>query len=104
MPLVPLHTQITPSRIHRNNHLNLLNPKQSLDLLLSIDRLEDVIEALVVNQPVDLVTLAKLRAVPLLVLPHTTMEVASHSNVKPLRAVCQNVNAVTAAIVRMHSY
>jgi hypothetical protein len=86
MPFVPALTQITPGRIHRNNQLNLFNPEPAFDPLLAVDRLAHIVEALVVDKPVNLVAFAELRTVPKLVFPNPPVKIICNSDVKRLRS------------------
>ena len=101
MPLVPLLTQIAPRRIHRNNQLNLLIPEPPLDPLLAVNRVAHIIEAFVINQPIDLVPLAEFRSIPKLVFPNPPAEVIRNAGVERLGAVCENINAVAPLVARM---
>jgi hypothetical protein len=101
MPFVPPLTQIVPPRIHRNNQLDLLNPKPAFDPLLPVNRVAHIIKALVVNEPFDFVTLAECRSVPKLVFPNAAVKVVCNSNVKRLGAICQDINAVTAVRLKV---
>jgi hypothetical protein len=53
--LIPLLTQVLPLWIDRNDQCNLLNPQQTFNLLLALNRVTDILEALKVNQAVELV-------------------------------------------------
>jgi hypothetical protein len=87
MAFVPSLTQIAPRRIHGNNQLKFLDPKPALDLLLAVDCVAYVVETFVVNEPVDLVPLAKLRPDSGLVSPNSAAEIICDSNVKRLGAI-----------------
>jgi len=75
MPFVPSLAKIAPRRIHRDNQLNFLDPQPALDPLLAVNRVAHIVEALVVNQPIDLVPLAKFRPVSKLVLPNPPLQI-----------------------------
>jgi len=104
MPFVRFLAQIA--------HVGFLETSSSIFLILSsplklffpVDCLNHIVEALVVDQPVDLVACAKVRSVALLVLPDTTVEVSGHTNVERLRAVRQNVDGIVAAFAIAHSF
>jgi len=102
MPVVPPFTQIDPRRIHGNYQLDFLNPKPAFDPLLAVNRSAHIVEALVVDESINLVALAELRSVPKFVFLNTPMQVICNSDVERLGALGQNVNAVVRVIAGMH--
>src|SRR5450759_5459033 len=81
MSFVPPVTQIDPRRIHRNNQLNFPDPKPAFDPLLAVNRVAHIIKTLVVNETINLVTLAECRSAPKLVFPNAAVQVICHSNI-----------------------
>ena len=67
--LIPLLTQVLPLWIDRNDQRNLLNPQQTFNLLLALNRVTDILEALNVNQAASLYFAAKLEPTPRLCAP-----------------------------------
>src|SRR5580704_17353621 len=102
MAFVPPFTQIAPRWVHRNNQLNLLDPKPALDPLLAPDSVAHIVKALVINKTINLVALAELRSVPKLVLPNPPMEAVRNADIETLGAVGQNVNAVATVLAELH--
>lgn len=87
MPFVPLHTQILPRRIDRHDQSDLLDPQPAFDLVLALDRIMDILEALEVNQPIKLVLRRKTRSACGLMLPHSLDQVPRNPCVHRLRPV-----------------
>ena len=87
MPLIPPLTQITPRGIHRDNQLDLLDPKPAFDSLLLVNRLAHIIKTFVVNEAINLVALAEFRSVPKLVFPNAAGKIICNPNVKRLGTV-----------------
>ena len=102
MPVVPPVTQIAPSRIYRDNQLNLLDPEPAFDPLLAVNRVAHVVKTLVINESINLVPLAEFRSVSKLVFLNASAKVVRNPNVERLGPVCQDVNAVAAVVAGVH--
>jgi len=94
MPLEPLQTQIPPSGIDGNDQRNLLNSQPALDFFLAFNCTVYILEALEVNETVDLVLCGKPRSTSHLVLAHTSNEAIRDAGIERLRPICDDVNEV----------
>lgn len=92
----PVGAEITPRWIKRNDELNFLHPEPTFDLFLSIDRLRHLVEALVVNQPIDFVFFAELRTSALLVLPDSAWKIVRHPDIESFGAIRHDVDKIVA--------
>ena len=102
MLCVPPLAKIAPSRIDRNNQLNLFNPKPAFDPLLPVNRVAHIVKALVINKAINFVALAELRPIPKLVFPNPPVNIIGNADVKSLGAVGQDVNAIAPSVAGMH--
>ena len=93
---------MAPSRIHRNNQLNLFNPKPAFDPLLPVNRVAHIVKALVINKAINFVALAELRSIPKLVFPNPPVKIVCNADVKSLGTVSQDIDAIAPSVAGMH--
>ncbi len=75
MPLNPLRTQVPPFRVHRHDHLHLVEPMHVLDLLFAMNSTVDGREAFKVDQPVNVVPRRESLSNVILVFPNATFDI-----------------------------
>ena len=92
--LIPLARQIIPLGIRRFNQRQTLRTSPSFDLLLTLDRVANVFEALEVNQSGDVVFRCKAGSQFQFVLPHAAAKAVSHAGVNSLSGISHDVNEV----------
>ena len=96
--LEPTSAQVIPLRILLDDQSNLFCPAPAFDLLLSSDRVPDVVKYLGMDQSIHPVTTGKTgqRLVPM--LPNTSEEVVSHADIKDsANGVGKNINVIAAS-------
>ena|ERR1700676_493620 len=100
---ITFSTQIAPRGILLDNKCNfLVDTEQSLDLLLTRDRVADILKALEVHEPVQLILRAEARPSALLVLPNTAQQVICDACVKRFRAIRHDVRVIIVFTSGMH--
>jgi len=98
----PLFAEILSVGIDGNDQRNLLDPQQSLDLLLAFNRISDVLKSLEIHKSINFVLTCKLRTDSRLVLAHSAYKIAGNARVERLRSIRHDVNKVRFRRTRVH--
>jgi hypothetical protein len=80
--VIPARAQVAPCGILCDDHRDLLDAKEALDLFFSRDGVADVLETLEVNQLVQFVMLAELRSGVVFVFPDATKKIVGNTRVQ----------------------
>src|ERR1700694_1248338 len=94
----PLLRQILPTGIHGLDQNNLLRPPPPLELLLAIDRFENIIETLPVDPAITLVFAGEAFDFASFVLKRSHVQVVGHSYVESARAAGNDVDPVLLVV------
>ena len=90
----PVLRQISPMRIHRFDQRNLLRPSPALQLLLTVDRPHDFVEAFPVDKSIYFVSCGEPLDLSFFVLHHTHIEVIRHSDAQGAGSARHNIDTI----------
>lgn len=90
----PLLREIFPPWILRLDQSNLLRSRPALQLLLPSNRLVNILEALVINEPIAPILAGKPFDVPVLMLQGTAVDAVGHADVKRSRTAANDIDEI----------
>src|SRR5262249_9046254 len=97
---VPSLAEIQPGWVELLDEPNLLDPRPTLQLLFTINRLVHVVKVFKIDEPIDSVSASETVAHVPFVLPDSLVQIAGDTDIEVQRAAGEDIDHVVFAIAK----